>query len=149
DYMEDTIEVAIRLGKQRAGKHLGRLIEGHNEDDIPYGFALPMDRKWIDISRLRERIQQCEIHHGERCDLSTEGRSILRSRPFWLIDTELMCLVPTTSAMQYLALSYVWGKTQAIRLTTTNLNDFQQHGVLGHPEYVSSLPRTIKDAIGL
>ena len=149
EYFINTVEISVRSTSGVLNKSLGRLMEGHDEGAIPYGYAFPVDRQWIDIARLRDRMLQCERDHGKICNLSPRGNSLLRARLSRLIDTELMCIVPATYAMLYPALSYIWGQTQALKLSTSNLNEFQQHGALGLPAYVSSLPRTIKDAISL
>ncbi|RYP75208.1 hypothetical protein DL771_002533 [Monosporascus sp. 5C6A] len=94
-------------------------------------------QRWMDI---------CKTDHGiacERADIdSKHGLERIR-----FIDVEHMCVVTLEDVHllghQYIALSYVWGGPQELKLERRNKHDMAKPGALD----VKTLPQTIKDSI--
>jgi hypothetical protein len=96
-------------------------------------------KKWVDL---------CQKEHGTKCVWPTgcqmDTQNIER---FIIIDVLASCIVDAPKDCQYACLSYVWGSTPFLTLTTENEAQLRTPGIL-----VSStitLPKTIKDAIEL
>lgn len=102
----------------------------------PLQLDLQWVRRWIDI---------CGTDHGDACERADVGlgNAIERIR---FIDVKNRCIVTLRgvqlSAYQYIALSYVWGGPQKLRLTSSNKNKMAQPGSLAE-----NLPQTIEDSI--
>lgn len=61
------------------------------------------------------------------------------------VDVNKMCIVKSREVVKYVALSYVWGATPTLHLTTMNQHRMRFPGALkGLP-----LPKTIEDALDL
>jgi hypothetical protein len=75
-------------------------------------------------------------------DMSNSKQSTLSLR---LIDVIEQCLVGPIEGLEYIALSYVWGKVTPFILTEANLPNLKQSGALstGDP----AIPQTIRDAM--
>jgi hypothetical protein len=121
-------------------------------DDAPGGTQLFFGRKirerQIDIKLIKKWLHKCQKWHGDECDtnLSTEWHSalppILR-----VIDTWAMCIDEISYESKFLALSYVWGRSDVFKLTTENLAALQKPAALQRVWH--DLPTTIRDAITL
>jgi len=66
---------------------------------------------------------------------------------FRLIDTEKMCIVPADSLLEYIALSYTWGKDKQFKLFQNNYQELSKENAL--VLYEHQIPQTIKDAMFL
>lgn len=94
-------------------------------------------RRWMDI---------CKADHGSVCERSDidSDRRLERIR---FVDVEQMCIVTlediNLSEQPYIALSYVWGGPQELRLERLNKDDLAKPGVLD----TKHLPQTIADSI--
>jgi hypothetical protein len=62
-----------------------------------------------------------------------------------LLDTHDMCVVKAPDSCRYVALSYVWGQTRFLLLTTENQPILECPGSLEDRE----IPRTIREALSL
>jgi hypothetical protein len=63
---------------------------------------------WADLTKIRERLSDCEAHHGECCKHdSTKQLPGLR-----LIDVNELRVVDAPASPRYFALSYVWGEAR-------------------------------------
>lgn len=94
-------------------------------------------QRWMDI---------CKTDHGiacERADIDSKHR-LKRIR---FVDVEQMCVVTLEnvhlSGHQYMALSYVWGGPQELKLERHNKDNLAKPGALA----AKSLPKTIGDSI--
>ncbi|KAK4449690.1 heterokaryon incompatibility protein-domain-containing protein [Podospora aff. communis PSN243] len=106
--------------------------------------------KWIDMDTVRNWRTICDRNHPECRHRSVADHVRSPSEgPALLIDTKLMCICEATSKQVYLALSYVWGGSTQLKLSTTNLSDLMRERSLSKPQYSTKIPRTIRDAIGL
>ncbi|KAI8625947.1 HET-domain-containing protein [Xylariaceae sp. FL1651] len=101
----------------------------------------------LDIDFIKASISRCLTQHGIRCvATSLSVREQPSSAPgFWVIDTTRKCLEILPEAHDYVALSYVWGKTNYPNLLKANLHIFQEDGVFDRIK----LAKTIRDAIDL
>ena len=109
-----------------------------------------IDPQWIDINCLRGWIQTCDNVHGAQCNsLPGNLSASLTTRPLWLIDVCRGCVVLAGSSDRYIALSYVWGNVESIKLTKSNLNNLQQDGALLETRTSLAIPRTIRDVMKL
>ncbi|KAF2429486.1 HET-domain-containing protein, partial [Tothia fuscella] len=103
----------------------------------------------IDFTRVRNWLTEClEKHHQCKPDLESlapNGASHPEVLKFRLLDLHQKCIVPASMHCRYLALSYVWGGVQGLRLTTINKNILFTPG--GLDKVWQRLPRTIRDAI--
>lgn len=66
---------------------------------------------------------------------------------FRLIDVEKKCIVPADPSFEYITLSYVWGKGEALRLVNANHAELERENSL--LKYEDQIPQTIKDAMYL
>lgn len=109
-----------------------------------------IDPHWIDVDCIRGWLQTCDHVHGAQCDASPSDLSApLTTRPRWLIDVRRGSLVLGRPEDRYVALSYVWGNVESIKLTQSNLNEFHCDGALWETKTMLAIPRTIRDVIGL
>jgi hypothetical protein len=127
-------------------------------------YALPLDRPWhethvsgrlvkeeeISIPLLREWISCCDSWHGKECGHEPEDIIHLHlpeTVHFRLVDVQRQCIVQAPRSAEYVALSYVWGGFDSLRLTSAN------HAILGKPQILTSdaegLGATIRDAMTL
>lgn len=107
-----------------------------------------IDPQWIDINCLRGWLQTCDHVHGAQCYTSPGNLSASpRTRPRWLIDVCRGCIVLAGSSDRYVALSYVWGNVESIKLTKSNLSKLQCDGALRETETFLAIPRTIRDVM--
>ena len=94
-------------------------------------------RRWMDI---------CKTGHGAACERADiDSKNKLQKIRF--VDVEQMCIVALEeihlSGHQYIALSYVWGGPQELKLERHNEDNLAKPGALA----AKSLPKTITDSI--
>ncbi|KAI3317126.1 HET-domain-containing protein [Xylariaceae sp. AK1471] len=101
----------------------------------------------LNIEFIKTSISRCHTQHGISCvatSLSVTEHPF--SAPgFRVIDTTRKCLETLPQAHDYVALSYVWGKTNIPSLSKANLRIFHEDGVFDRIK----LARTIRDAVDL
>jgi hypothetical protein len=114
---------------------------------LSYGKIL--DKNWIDPSTMRQWLSHCEMHHGDRCKKHDWGIIMQRPRFLRLIDVHSFRLVEVRNPAnhRFLALSYVWGQTNTVRLNYANKEEMTQ--LQGLRKFLDFLPRTIVDAMEL
>ncbi|KAK4445539.1 heterokaryon incompatibility protein-domain-containing protein [Podospora aff. communis PSN243] len=113
-------------------------------------FFYPTVGAEFDVGRLKNWIAACsQWHSHHRCGVGAgsfhdcfPGLNILR-----FVDVKLLAVAELQSVPKYIALSYVWGETSSVRLTTTSRASFMVPGYI--EKAWDSIPRTIKDAIEL
>ena len=111
-----------------------------------YEVGRPFDTRQIDIGMVRQWINCCQISHGDHCSSSELP---LPSHQIYLIDVEESCLVLAAAESRYIALSYVWGGTAAIKTTKSNLIYLRRPGSISADVDNLAIPKTIRDAIRL
>ncbi|KAI1113012.1 HET-domain-containing protein [Nemania sp. NC0429] len=100
----------------------------------------------LDLQWVQRWINICRTDHGikcERADIGSENK-LERVR---FVDVKQRCVVTLEdvrlSECQYIALSYVWGGPQRIKLEISNKNEMARPGALA----AGTLPQTIEDSI--
>ena len=106
--------------------------------------ALPKHQ--LDPFVIQSWLRDCETHHGEKCCAATLKCSD-PGRRIWLIDTRHFCLVQKSLPARYVALSYVWGKTQTFRLKEKDIPMLSS--LEGLRDIEDQLPEVILNAIEL
>ena len=86
--------------------------------------------------------QLCQELHGEKCTGAFKGTGRIQPR---VIDIHNRCLVFTKEDEHWACLSYVWGRTNALRLTKSNVEAFSIPGSLTS----DLLPNIVEDALQL
>ncbi|KAI0100061.1 heterokaryon incompatibility protein-domain-containing protein [Nemania sp. FL0031] len=107
----------------------------------------------IDFERIRGWIDMCKIKHVGRCKRAVGtahyGQVVQDAYPeldvLRFIDVREQCVVETNIVYPYVALSYIWGLSSNLRLTTANRADLTQTNALQRYRY--AIPCTIYDAI--
>ncbi|KAK3343477.1 heterokaryon incompatibility protein-domain-containing protein [Lasiosphaeria hispida] len=99
----------------------------------------------VDMERVASWIRRCREEHGPRC---VEGYLAVADHPirvpgFFVIDVNRKCLTTLPGGMEYVALSYVWGKSNHVNTTKSNVDLFRVDGAFDRVR----LPKTIRDAI--
>jgi heterokaryon incompatibility protein (HET) len=117
---------------------------------LPLDFGVLLPEGPIDTSRIRRWVEYCDNFH-EKCRPHSHGASRSGVMPAFLIDVKQLCIAPCPSTQpKYATLSYVWGRVESmIECKHSNLQNLCQHGSLSTEEFVSLIPRTIRDAIKL
>jgi hypothetical protein len=98
----------------------------------------------VNFGLLKQWLHLCESSHGEACRQSYQHKTGPPCQ-IRLIDVEKLQIVDGSTDDRYIALSYVWGATQQMSLTSHN------HATLRKPGGIKTqdLPRTIADAVEL
>jgi hypothetical protein len=105
------------------------------------------------LNLVKSWIATCEKSH---CDAVVQA-SLLKTgwkRPssmhqLRVIDVRTHCIVAATRETRYVALSYVWGKVNQLKLLMSNLPELSTEGALADKQYGTKIPRTISDAMRL
>ncbi|KAI1128162.1 HET-domain-containing protein [Nemania abortiva] len=117
------------------------------------GFADGLFSKWADLARARLWVHEC-VHGHRNCQsivsgtpesgsLHTTTRFIdVRRRRLVQID-EIFPAAP----LEYVALSYVWGRDYQLRTLSGNLDAFRRRLPTGDARPGERIPRTIEDAM--
>ncbi|EJT81597.1 hypothetical protein GGTG_01575 [Gaeumannomyces tritici R3-111a-1] len=108
---------------------------------------LQLDMRWV-----RRWIDIYEQDHGHKCEEADVDQRGDRFPLIRFVDVKKKCIVTLKDIhipdYRYMALSYVWGGPQELRLITLNKDRLAKPGSLVDGEY-GKLPQTIKDAIVL
>lgn len=112
---------------------------------LAYGRAALVDT--VDMGYIREWLKSCERRHASKAP--PKGQKALAPLQLLAIDTKSLCIVhmpagPTT----YIALSYMWGKDQLVKLKKANYKQLTTPGAFDKRKGLA-VSRTIKDAIDL
>ncbi|KAK7179408.1 heterokaryon incompatibility protein [Paraphaeosphaeria sporulosa] len=106
------------------------------------------------IEPITEWLKTCDSRHIGSCVESNTSSTKFSSRPYRLIDVEEQCIVRGNVQGEYLALSYVWQddtmKTedqQQFQLSLDNADSLTAPNSMR--QYISQLPKTIRDAMEL
>ena len=108
-------------------------------------------RSWnplgIDTELPETWLRTCEHQHGARCGTPLIYKNLDHYEDILLLDVRNGCLVSGFKSRRYVALSYVWGKTQADSFQTTisTLPALREAGSIF--SFWDKIATTIKDAI--
>ncbi|KAI1875380.1 hypothetical protein JX265_004438 [Neoarthrinium moseri] len=102
--------------------------------------------KQMNFAMIRSWLDECTQHHdGTKCG---QNEALPSNGPqMFLIDVERMRLERMGGRLQYMALSYVWGKNKGFLTMKDNMKALQQVGALRR--FREALPTVINDAIDL
>jgi len=101
-----------------------------------------LGRKPLDYNQIKEWLSQCEASHGANCNNADRlGRPV----DIDLIDVVDMCLVSSTSASKYIAISYVMGGVSGLQSKVANRPSLSVPGTLDKLQ--SEVTTIIQDAI--
>jgi hypothetical protein len=117
--------------------------------DTTSASTLPGRCKHIRVETIQKWLQSCETLHGSRCYTGNPSdHEVQLVRPMYLIDVKQSCLVEAPTSGRYVALSYVWGKSDPAACTTTaNLEELSKPS--GLADMAVPIPRTVLDAMQL
>ncbi len=99
----------------------------------------------VDPKLMSTWLQNCRDYHGQECAptiLSVDLKFTLR-----VIDVENRCIIDAPSKCQFVALSYVWGSANQLKLEEKNHARLRSAG--GLSDDLADIPKTIKDAMYL
>ncbi|TKA60394.1 hypothetical protein B0A55_12507 [Friedmanniomyces simplex] len=112
---------------------------------LSYGHVL--DSRWIDVPMTKLWLAECEKYHGKGC--SEHGWALALESPGFLrlIDVEQLrvTIAEKPRSCRYVALSYVWGGADVLKLTSDNVRELAEAG--GLKRNLALLPRTVLDAM--
>ena len=124
----------------------------HQEPNIPLLLATapelqplhPYAARWrpleADFRLFRRWKELCQRYHGAKCSQIFKGTPRIRPR---VIDVHKRCLTTAKEGDDWVCISYVWGRTDALRLTKAKVDSFAAPGSLT-PEI---LPKIAEDAL--
>jgi len=105
------------------------------------------------LSLVRSWFRICEEKHSDIASqvrlLDLAPTTLGTDLPLRLIDVQDKCVVLGNDQTRYVALSYVWGKVDQLKLLMSNLTVLGTVGVFSRDKLGNRLPRTISDAIEL
>ena len=106
-----------------------------------------VDPDHIHVNVIKHWISTCNQYHTQSCLSVNPGIVDLQrsSDRLLLIDVQNNCIVQKPWSVRYLALSYIWGRTQQLNLSKANYSDLtQRDALLRHQGQIS---RTIQDSM--
>lgn len=98
----------------------------------------------MDIEVIRGWIRTCQQNHKGVCSMSA-GQNQSHVTPRLLIDLEQRCVIADPDNVEYVALSYVWGRVPVTMATKSNIESLSTPGGLDQPSV--EIPATIRDAM--
>jgi Heterokaryon incompatibility protein (HET) len=105
----------------------------------------------FDQGQVKNWLSMCENGHKDRCGLSSAkvGRCLrsLELQEFRLVDVQNDCIVKSAGKSRYLALSYVWGDVEGLKLQKHSCSSLADPGSLR--KYRDRIPKAICDAMKL
>jgi hypothetical protein len=108
--------------------------------------ATPYDPTYFDLELVRRWVERCETLHGEACcPVKKVPLSGLDS--ILLIDVVDWCVVSAPPEARYVALSYCWGQTTAVRALKQNISALKTPGSISPGTTSFKVPPTIADAM--
>lgn len=106
---------------------------------------------WADLTLARSWVQECIAHHPACGPVVPAGIPSVLHPSTKFIDLHLNCLVELESIVgvpiEYVALSYVWGRDYHLLTTSITLEVFKRRLPIADFDAPNKLPKTIQDAI--
>lgn len=119
-------------------------ISSEGDEHVAHNGYLSEVRK-VDSGQLRLWIGECRYNHDH--PLRHCHKRYQTPIDVTLIDVQSQCLVKLSTRVDYLALSYVWGKENSLMSTAANQQSLQEPGSLYNLQ--KSIGRLILDAMEL
>ena len=100
----------------------------------------------VNLGKVRSWLDNCVTHHARVCNSFWGEERCASNIPLLLIDVMDYCLVSSSSAERYFALSYVWGKVNSPSTLVENVQErFEKGSLISSSAF--KLPKTIEDAM--
>lgn len=115
-------------------------------EDRGQNHYIKTDRMNINIRVIQRWISVCDSDHKGECRDKIQRQFLPHPPSLILIDVENRCIKMTKESPKYTALSYVWGKSNDV-FVTTMLNKDQLSEKRSLSSRWHKLPATVKDAI--
>lgn len=149
-HLEDHVEIRGRIASTGKAVSTGKLqLLGPIANSQAGREGIPINDSWIDDCMLRQWKETCFNEHGSKCEESPAVARLPGSKPALLIDIRDECLVEGTGTETYIALSYVWGKTNPFMTLKQNLDRLKGAYSLSEGKTNPPVSRTIRQAMGL
>jgi hypothetical protein len=126
---------------------INSLVPHLRSADRVFSYGRVLNPDWIDPSIGRLWLSECEHNHGSACNDQAWGLTMRRPPLLRVIDVENLCIkeINILDPVRYVALSYVWGSAEMVKLLLENKQDMGfKHSLL---KIFHLLPRTIVGAI--
>ena len=113
--------------------------------NLEYGHVL--NPHWIDVSIGKLWLSDCEMRHGGQCSKPAWAEAMEKPKFLRLLDVDNLNIVvsPDPDVCRYVALSYVWGGAEMLKLRSSLLQAISMPNSL--EPFLSALPRTVIDAM--
>ena len=118
--------------------------EGNGVEDFAKGDI--MDSDWVDVNKIKRWKTECLTSHGYQCE---NPMKIWTTKPAWLVDVELECIVPGTSESTFVALSYTYGNHLGLSVDVELSARLQQPYAFRAPDISELLPPLFRHAMFL
>ena len=113
-----------------------------------FGHGRILDTESICLDTIKKWYQSCNDNHGPNCK-SPSFTEQLQANPAYFIDTLKGCIVRACLDESYVALSYVWGNVDCLKLESATLEFLQMPQSLHCRGIVEPIPRTVLHSIEL
>jgi hypothetical protein len=135
-----------RRDDERIYSHNLQLLKTTSRSDNA-GMFRELHSLWIDRGLPKRWKQACDRFHGSRCsDLPVPAR-LSSTGPKWLIDIWRQCLVRVDQIPSYVALSYVWERTDSFMTLREHLCHLQRPNALSPETVPKQVAKTIRIAM--
>ena len=142
----------------KSGRPEGRVLalgvrivfcEGPDKAQATIDWGRPINFRRFDLEQVRQWLSLCEQSHQAPCQRNPAkprgGMRAPQSHTFRLIDVRKECIVSRPWQSRYLALSYVWGGIEQLRLEKHSIDTLKVPQSL--QKLRDDIPKTIQDAI--
>ena len=112
-----------------------------------FSYGALLDPNWVNPSIGSLWLRECETTHGSECN--QHGWALAMQKPKFLrvIDVQDLCvmIVRNPEECRFVALSYVWGGADMVKLKYDNIAELMKPKAL--LKYADAIPKTITDTI--
>ncbi|RKL31592.1 hypothetical protein BFJ72_g10996 [Fusarium proliferatum] len=118
------------------------------KDDVPDhpGNGRVLDTDWADVETIKKWKHKCVSSHGARCG---NPLKVWPTRPAWLLDVQKQCIVPGLEPVDYVAISYIYGRHAPPKITSNAFEQLQKPFALITPEFSDFISPIIRHAMYL
>ncbi|KLP07154.1 Uncharacterized protein LW94_6429 [Fusarium fujikuroi] len=118
------------------------------KDDVPDhpGNGRVLDTDWVDVETIKIWKHKCVSSHGARCG---NPLKVWPTRPAWLLDVQKQCIVPGLEPVDYVAISYTYGRHTPPKITSNAFKQLQKPFALVTPEFSNFVSPIIRHAMYL
>ncbi|KAG4273222.1 hypothetical protein FPRO04_09828 [Fusarium proliferatum] len=118
------------------------------KDDVPDhpGNGRVLDTDWADVETIKKWKHKCVSSHGAKCG---NPLKVWPTRPAWLLDVQKQCIVPGLEPVDYVAISYTYGRHTPPKITSNAFKQLQKPFALITPEFSDFISPIIRHAMYL